>query len=404
MLLNAEVPMIKATIIFVLFLASPLHMHGQEQAARLLLERAQNEYARGNYSEAIQLFDECLKAKPSVSDAYSGRAASKAELKDLVGALTDYSITLELVPEDYGARLGRANVLFKLKRYEEARRDYTKLLSLETGETNMVYFQKSASPSGTMQITTAQSDFRPVIYNYLGLTEYRLNNFQKARVWLDSAISLHPKEADYYVNRGLVREKLGDRSAVEDYHRALRINKQHTAALSALASLSNESSNREALLTNAIESDTTSTHPYLERAYLRMQKGMLREALSDYDQVLRIDGNDPEIWLNRGYVKEKLNDLAGAFSDFTRAISLEERYAKAWLNRGNVLQKQGKLMEAMEDYTVAITYEPEYAAAFYNRAIVRQKLKQKNESCSDLKKAESLGMTVDQGLKNQVCE
>lgn len=384
----------------------PLALAAQSNAdAQKIYERAQTEYISGNAEGAVHLYDQCIKLVPSMTEAYNGRAAARTELRDFAGALTDYSIALELDPVNYDARLGRASVFYKLNRFAEARDDYRSLLSLDAGETNTVYFQKSASPKGTMQITTAQSDFRPLILNQLGLTEYQLKNYSEALKWLDSAISLRSNEADYYVNRGLVRDKLGDVNARADFEKALSLNPGHTTALSVLGSSSKESvESRKSFLNKAIESDSASVYAYVERAYQNMQEGNYQQALADYDMAIKLETLDPDLWLNRGFVREKLNDAAGAYSDYSRAIQLKENYTKAWLNRGNLLTKLGRLEEALEDYSVAITYEPEYAAAYYNRGIVHERKKSRAAACNDLKKAEALGMKVDDKLRNAACE
>lgn len=390
-----------------LFILFSLVATGQTKAPALeLFERAQDEYLSGNAAKGEALYGECLKLAPSMVDAYNGRAAARVELHNFSGALTDYSVALELDAENYDARLGRAGVFFKLNRFAEARDDYQALLAREeTGGTNTIYFQKSASAKGTMQITTAQSDFRPLILNQLGLAEYKLDNLQQAMKWLDSAIALRPNEADYYVNRGLVRSKLGDPHAREDFEKALKLDPGHTTALSVLGSSSSESSeNRRAFLDQAIESDSTSVYAYIERAYQNLQEGNFENALNDYDLAIRLQPKDPDLWLNRGVVREKLKDLVGAYDDYSVAIQLKEDYTKAWLNRGNLLSKLGRLDEAVDDYTAAITFDPEYAAAYYNRGVANERRKSRTEACNDLKKAEALGMKVDDKLRRAACE
>jgi tetratricopeptide (TPR) repeat protein len=348
--------------------------------------------------------NECVSKDPAFTEAYATRASVKEEQKDYTGALVDYSVVLDRTPDDYEARLGRANTLYRLGRYLEAKDDYLKILTLDPGETTTIYFQKSASPTGTMQITSAQSAFHPLIFNYLGLTEMKLGNLESAIVWLDSAIARNPKEADYYVNRGLARRLSKDSQAIQDFRKALSINPSHTAALSALASEPGSAADVEKYRRQAIESDSLALHPLLERAYARMQAGHFKEALADYDRALLIEGKNPEIWLNRGVAKEKLNDLDGAYTDYTSAIAVDERYVKAWLNRGNVLQKMGRSKDAVEDYSVAIAYASDYGAAYYNRAIAKERLRQKAEACEDLKAAERLGVKVDVKLRTTVCE
>ncbi len=378
----------------------PLH----SQSTTDLFERAENQHRQGYYEEAIQLYSQSLSANPALVEAYVGRARAREMIRDFQGAVTDYSIYLELKPDNFDVLLARANARYKVGHFQQALVDYKRLLSLPPGETNVVMFQKSASPQGTRQITTAQSDLRPSLYNYIGLTSFKLQDYTQALLWLDSAIRLQPREADYYVNRGMVHEKTSTEKAIEDYQQALDINPGHTQALSNLGVLRARSGDGGDYFDKAIESDGSMLQPYLERAYHRMRGGFYKGALEDYNSALDIEKSDPEVWLNRGFVKERLNDPKGAYADYTEALRLKEDFGKAWLNRGNVLSKLGRYDEAVKDYNNALVYDPDYAPAYYNRAIAYEKLKRKDDACRDLLKAKELGQEIDQKLQSAVCK
>lgn len=373
------------------------------QEGERLLRNGTELIEQGKYHEAVNIFDQCIAEFPAMTEAFLGRAMAREQLKDYAGAITDYSVFLQKHPQHFEALLGRANARYQAGQFEQARADYTALLSVPRGETNYVMFQKGATSGGTNQITTAQSNVLPRILNYLGLTEYRLKDFDKAIHWLDSAILLEPGNADFYVNRGMVRESANPDRAIADYEKALKLVPNHPLALHNIGALKSKKGGPEDFFEKAIESDSTMLAPYLERAYLRMQSGYYKGALDDYNSAIEIEKNDPEIWLNRGLAKEKLNDLKGAYADYSQAIQLDEKFEKAWLNRGNVLGRQNNHSAAVDDYTVALTINPEYAAAYYNRAISREKLKQKEEACADLKRAEQLGIAPDIRLKDAVC-
>ena len=375
--------------------------------SRKLYSQGESAYNAGDYKLALEYFNRCISETPGMADAYLMRASTRERLKDLAGANTDYTIFLELEPDQTEALFSRARVRYQLGLYQQSKDDFLKVLSLPPGETNTIFFNLSASSSGSNQIMTAQSAIKPQLFNYLGLAEAKLNNYKVAISWLDSAIRLQPKDADYYVNRGIIKENMDDPSAMEDYQKAISLKPDHAMALHNIAVLrrkKGESITSNDDLEKAIESDSSMLYPYLERGYQRMEGGYYKGALEDYDHALKISDKDPEIWLNRGHVKEKLNDLKGAYSDYTKAIELNEKFVKAWVNRGNVLSRQGRLEEAIEDYTVAIAFNQDYAAAFYNRAIARQKLKQTAEACIDLKKAELLGLAVSEKMKDEICK
>ena len=396
-------------LIAFLIIAWPTFAFSQDKRAdsNRLYQQGEAAHNAGNYKLALEYLNKCLRESPGFADAYFTRGATREQLDDLRGANTDYNIYLELKPDQPEALLSRAIVRYQLGLYDQAKVDFQKLLTLPPGETNTIFFNQSASAKGSNQIITAQGNIKPQVYNYLGLVEIKLKNYKQAISWLDSAIQLKNKDADYFVNRGIAKEAIEDSTAMQDYRTALSLQSNHALALHNIAVLKRkkgQSSSSEDELEKAIESDSSMLYPYLERAYQRMEGGYYKGALEDYNQALEIESKDAEIWLNRGHVKEKMDDLNGLYSDYTKAIELDEKFEKAWLNRGNVLSRQGRLEEAIEDYEVAITHNPEYAAAYYNRAIARQKEKKSVEACQDLNKAESLGLAIPEKMKKDICK
>lgn len=374
-----------------------------------LLELAETAYNEGRHNEALALLDECIKFNPGYLEAYSLRGSVKELSNDLEEALTDYSIFLEEFPNHREILMNRAVLRYKLNFFEQAKEDFMHILSLpDDGETNSVFYKQSMSVDDKIPVMTISSHghHTSYLYNYLGLIESKLKNFAQAKTYFDTAIVLNPREPDYFVNRGLAKENTNDSTAFIDYENALRLNPNHALAkhnLNALKSKKLQSMSIEERLTETIEADSTMLYPYLERAQQRYDSKYYQGAIDDYNMALEIDAKNVEIWLGRGLAREKLKDFKGAFSDYTKAIELKENFAKAWLNRGNVLMKLERYADAVEDYSVALIYYPEYTLGFYNRAMAKIKLKKSEEACSDLKRAEELGMKVEGKVKSKIC-
>jgi len=373
---------------------------------KLLYDEAQRAHDAGRYGEALTLLNQCLKIDPGMMEAYYARGSAREQLNDPAGALTDYSIYLEKHNDDTEAHLTRGILHFRQGHFELAKDDFVALLTLPFKSTNTVFYRQSPTSRGTDQIITVQSGGKAYLLNYIGLCETKLKHFPLAITYFDSALTLEPKGADYYVNRGIAKEGLGDTTARADYQKALTLDPTHGIAqhnLSVLRSKKGDKSAAEDMLSEMIEGDSTMFYAYVQRGYQRLEAGYYKGAAEDYSEALRLDQSDPDLFLARGIAREKLKDYEGAFSDYTKAIDLRENMEKAWLTRGNVLTKLNRLEDAIEDYTVAITYAGDFAAAYYNRGIAHYKLKHYTEACADVTRAEQLGFKPDTKMKQRAC-
>lgn len=396
--------MLKARIIlFIVAAWATITVHSQRPPSpEELYEKAIDHLNEAAYTKALGLFNECIKLAPKFAEAYAGRAEVRERLNDPDGAMVDYAICVELLPDQFDPLFSLAVIRYELKLYYLARQDFLKLKRLPPGVTNRIIYRQTAQGTGTDKIMTAQGGVLPDIYNYLGLIETQLQNCRRGIAYLDSAILMNPSEADYYVNRALSKQACNDSSAQEDFRKALAINPAHSLTRHNVAvQRSNSPDQAEGQLTDIIHADSTLQYPFIARGYSRLTKGDYKGALEDYTKALKIDGSDPHLWLNRGISREKLNDLAGAFSDYTQAIELNESFPTAWLHRGNVLLKQGRFKDAIEDYTAAIIYQPGYGHAYFNRALAKHYDKQ--SGCDDLVQAEALGMEIDKSVRDELC-
>lgn len=394
------------TSIVILFVSPITFSQNTRETGESLYEHGLTLYRKGLYHESISVLNRSLFLNAANLDAYVIRAACKEHLGDHSGALTDLNSCLELKPDNYEVLFKRAVLRYHLNRFELAKQDFIRLLTLPVTETNTVFYRQSAHRPGTNLIFTAQSQIRSQLYNYLGLIDIQLKQCSDAVAWLDSAIRLSPNEADYYVNRFLAKQQCGKPNPTQDLEKALRLNPNHALGMHhlALTETHDDDAVREKRFTEAIAADSLLLDPYLKRANFRLSKNDYAGALRDYTVALKLKADDPEIWLNRGLVREKLTDFAGAYADFSRAIDLQEDYVKAWLNRGNLLALQKRYAEALEDYSVALIYKPDYAAAYYNRALAYYHINKPDEACTDLKRAEELNQPVDLKVKKRICK
>jgi len=372
-----------------------------------LFEMGEKAVQNKAYKTALAHFNECLRLDPYFWDAYHSRGSTKEKLGDPKGALTDYNIFLESKPENMEVLFTRAVLRYNYGQWAASKEDFIKMLKSTGGETNTVFFQ--ADQAGVAnKVMTIQSGMKASYLNYLGLIDWRMKSYKQAIAYLDSAIKVNGKEADYWMNRGIVKQYSRDTlGAIQDYKQALQLNVDHELAAHNLAVLSGYQGNQkeaERLLSETIEKNPTIPYPYEERGYIRMKAKNWKGALADFNMAISLAPGEPDNWLNRGITKEKLKNMEGAMADYTQAIIFKSDYERAWLNRGNLLAELNRLKEAIEDYTVAITHYPDYGLAFYNRALAYHKLGQLKQACADLSRAQKLEIRIDKKVMDTICK
>ena len=111
------------------------------------------------------------------------------------------------------------------------------------------------------------------------------------------------------------------------------------------------------------------------------------EAISAYDQAIRIDPKDAAAYNNRGIAKDDLEQYQDAIKDYNEAIRLDLKYAAAYYNRGIAKANLKQYQDAIKDYNEAIRLDPKYAAAYYNRGNAKDDLEQYQAAIEDFNEA-----------------
>lgn len=157
-------------------------------------------------------------------------------------------------------------------------------------------------------------------------------------------------------------------------------------------------------LDRAIKLQSDLTKAYFERALLFKQIGEKEKALNDYNTIIKMKGETyMEAFLNRGLTKKMLGDYGGALVDLNQAIEEFPNNPELYKNRGNLQLLLGLHRKAIDDYTKAITIDENYAEAYYNRALAFFLIYDKISGCMDLDKSIDLGYEIATKTKTYFC-
>jgi type IV pilus assembly protein PilF len=124
-----------------------------------------------------------------------------------------------------------------------------------------------------------------------------------------------------------------------------------------------------------------------------LKGGRAQEALSEYDQALKLDDKLPEAYFGRGLTYEfGFGKVDEAEKDYRRALALKPDYPEAHNNLGQLLAKSGRLDEAVTHFDAAlgdVMYREPYVARC-NKGLALWRLGKKEEGRAELRSCVAL--------------
>ena len=120
------------------------------------------------------------------------------------------------------------------------------------------------------------------------------------------------------------------------------------------------------ICTRAIENEAATPEEmagvYNNRGVLLFDQGRLEEALSDFEEAIRVQDSLAAAHINCGYTLIALQRWADSIAAFDKGIALgPPNPAKAHFNRGIAREELGQVREAYQDYLKASELNPEWA-------------------------------------------
>ncbi len=199
------------------------------------------------------------------------------------------------------------------------------------------------------------------------------------------AIFLQPKDQKLLVkiliNKGKVLYKQQNyQEALEIYEKALKSDNNNPEALSGKSlSLLALGQKQEALQyldqLKQIRPDDPRIWQEIGFAIEQSQgrqaaKEYFQEALSSYDDILRVKKNNPIYWTDRGSILLKLNRPQDALDSYEQALKLDNNFYEALIGKGNALNLLGKPSEALFAFRQASKVRPQDYLVWFNQAIL----------------------------------
>lgn len=212
------------------------------------------------------------------------------------------------------------------------------------------------------------------LYTLRASAWWALKKNQKALDDFDKAIELGYDAPHAFSSRGMFYASMGKfNEAIKDYTTALAKDKEKedfSPYLNRAAVFMSLRQFKDAIADydSVIKAKPELASAYQQRAVAHKLNGSLDKAIKDFNKAIELNDKNVSAIMGRGFVHFQRANHAEAVADFGRVIELEPRAAAAYNNRGFNLQKLGKDKEAFSDFNKAIELAPDYALAYQNKA------------------------------------
>lgn len=307
--------------------------------------RAYSYRRKKRYSKSLDDYDFIIDNEPDSDRAYNNRALVYVDLEEYEKAENDYKKAIELNPNNRSANNNMGEMYEKRKMYDKALEYYTRQLDIEAGD-----------------------------YYYInrGWCYIKLKRYEEAQKDFNLAIEMEPKNP--YAYNGLAhtyKEQKQYQEAIKFFEKAIEFDNEYIYAYRYICDCYEELEQYdEAVQTynRAIEKFPDDETLYLDRGLLFANQDKYEEALKDYNKAIELYPDYAYAYNNMGIVYRCLKEYDKAIECYKKAIELYPEYAHAYNNIGLVYGDLKNYKKAITSYKKALEIEPNYNRALGNLA------------------------------------
>ncbi|MBN4065932.1 tetratricopeptide repeat protein [Candidatus Amoebophilus asiaticus] len=287
-------------------------------------------------------------------------------------------------------------------------------------------------------------------YSDMADAKIEQGDFQYAMVLIEKAIALNETNQWFYLKKAEIQFKLsGPLDAIQILQQAILLNPEKPEPYNRVGSYYESAGITDSaiimynLAINHSENDTAKYAYIMNRGAAKAGRRDFKEALKDYEAVLKfdpknigalnniasvyrqlgmtdkgiaslktiisIDGSFIGPYVNLGFIYSKLDSLDLAIEYFGRALLIDPNEALVYSNRGHTYYKKGDYRKALADINLSITLYPTNSYAYRNLALVYIAMDSIKEACTALDYAKSYGFEKRYGsevkeLLNEHCK
>ena len=329
-------------------LALQLHDEGEYKAAELHFQEAKK-----NFTQISKRFDEVEVGPDFIWITYYNLGSVKFYLEDIEGALSDYNQAIAKLTKPMKRHAvifgSRGDIYYQIQDYQASIADFKTAIQLQKGVRNY-HFGLARAYYAIDQVMPAYREYLKI--NVLSEPEsYQL----AANILYDvAAIQQQSMDIGFSLERFQNREK-----AME-------------------------------LINLAIAEDPDLKDVYFDRARIKELAGDLDEdtRMEDYDEAIRRNNKNAEIFYGRAYLKASQEDYKGALQDQKEAVKLEPNHLNYRFRLAFYAVDAEKPKIAIPILTQLIDELPDSGIVYHYRGLAREAMGDPKAKADFIKAAE----------------
>jgi tetratricopeptide (TPR) repeat protein/tRNA A-37 threonylcarbamoyl transferase component Bud32 len=139
----------------------------------------------------------------------------------------------------------------------------------------------------------------------------------------------------------------------------------------------------------------------LQDAYALYAQKRLREAITAYDRVLKVDDKNALAWQGRGLTQALAGMHREALSSFEHALQCDQTLTTSWNGKGAALANLSRPHEALDAFEHALVLEPDNALAWDGKGAALSALGQPEQALAAFEKALHYDQYMAQAWNNK---
>ena len=279
-------------------------IHVSDHNAEEWCLNADNFLKKGDFTKALNAYNYAVKADPSLTKAYFGKARVLTQQGELTSAIQSYEMVLMSDPDSISALRNLGWLHMRQRQYLQALKHYDRAINLSPDNVQLIFTRANAY--------------------------YKLTDYTSALTGYDEVIRRDSSFIEAYLNRGMTHAVLREyRRAIADFNQVITLDPKNGIA-----------------------------YHRRGRAYAKLQQFALAE--KDFTYALELIPHFVGIYIDLGLLYTKQAEYGRALDIYLKAIVQEPDNATAYYNAACIAALAGDVDEASRNLEIAIDLHPPY--------------------------------------------